>query len=67
MKLFAALVMFAQIKFDWNISLGTIIHLFGMVVCVVGLYVKLNDRLSALETKVDIIFAWWTKKMGTTE
>jgi hypothetical protein len=47
------------IRFDPTISLGTVVHLVILVATVVGMYVKLSNRIVQLETKIELMYAWW--------
>ena len=49
-------------RFDWTITFGTLVHLVGMIIAGGLVYTKLSDRLARLETKVDMIYEWWTKE-----
>lgn len=56
---------FWQVRFDWTLNFGTVLQLFGMFIMVVGLYIKLNERIQKLETKMDLVFSWWRNQMGS--
>lgn len=57
-------------QIDWTISLGTILHLIGTMLAILGLYAKLANkyaeiraevekRFTALEVKADLLMAWF--------
>lgn len=46
-------------RFDWSITLGTLIHLVALLVGFVWAWVKMRDRLVAIETKLAPVWAWW--------
>ena len=48
-------------KFDWTITLGTVVNLAGMLVGVVIIW----GRFRALETKVDAMWRWFMKQMNS--
>lgn len=48
-----------MIELQWTISVGTIIHAAALILTLVGMWVKLNTRLTRLETMLDPIWKWW--------
>jgi hypothetical protein len=48
----------AQIKLDW-LAGQTILQLVTTIGALIAVYVKLSDRLTALENKVDIMYEWF--------
>lgn len=55
------------ISIDWTVNFGTLLHLFGMLMAGVGLYLKINNRLASLEHKVDTMFGWWQRRINRLE
>lgn len=49
-------------RVDWAISLGTIVHLVSLLMGLVWAYIKVRERLVAIETKLDPLWLWWTEK-----
>lgn len=49
--------------FDPTISLGTVIQLATMLITVAVVWAKLAAKLGALETKVDALWDYFTKRM----
>lgn len=41
--------MTATIQMDWTISFGVVLHLFGMVIAIIGFWIALDRRLTKLE------------------
>lgn len=54
-------ILMAQITFDHTISLGSLLHIATTIGALIGLYVKLISRLTALEGKMDIMYGWFKK------
>jgi hypothetical protein len=48
----------AQIKLDW-LAGQTILQLVTTIGALIAVYVKLSDRLTTLENKVDIMYEWF--------
>lgn len=48
--------MTATIQMDWTISLGVIMHLFGMVMAIVGFWIALDRRLTKLEVSNSFLY-----------
>lgn len=46
-------------KWDPTISLGTVLNLAGLLVTLVFLGLKLERRLSSMETKVAALWKWF--------
>lgn len=53
-----------QIRFDPTISAGTILNTIAMVAALAGIYVKLSERVTIVETKLDMIWKWWCAQHG---
>jgi hypothetical protein len=47
-----------QIKLDW-LAGQTILQFITTIGALIALYVKLSDRLTSLENKMDIMYAWF--------
>ncbi len=45
-------------RIDWTISLGTLIHLGGVIVAGVILYMKLVQRMETTERRVGTLYIW---------
>lgn len=55
-------------KFEWSISLGTLLHLAGIVVAVIVAYVKLNGKVGQLQDFVREIREWkLPERLGSLE
>lgn len=48
-------------EFDWKISIGTIITGIGVMITILGVYWHMAGRLSEMETKLNIMFTWFTR------
>jgi len=44
-----------RVRWDPTISLGTIVHLVGLIGAGLGLYIKMSERLTILETQMRIV------------
>jgi hypothetical protein len=44
-----------RVRWDPTISLGTVLHLVGLIGAGVGLYIKMSERLTILETQMRIV------------
>ena len=44
-----------QVRWDPTISLGTVVHLVVLVGAGVGLFIKISERLTILETQMRIV------------
>lgn len=53
-----------MVQFDWTISLGTVLH--GIVVLggLFMVYVKMEHRLTSMETKINAMWHWWMKRLN---
>ena len=45
--------------FEPTITLGTVLHALTMVGVMIAAYVKLSNRLTMMETKLDVMWRWW--------
>ena len=50
-------------RLDRTISLGTVLHFVGVVVTLIVLYSGIVSRISALETRVETMWAWFAKRI----
>jgi hypothetical protein len=50
-------------EIKWTITLGEAIQIMVFLVGVVSVYVKMNDKLTRMETKVNLLYAWWCRQM----
>jgi len=48
------------IKFDWTISVGTLIEALAVVFTVVSMYVSMVRRMDKMEFKLDLIYQWFS-------
>ena len=53
----------SQITFEPRINFGTILEIVIFVTTGIGLYIRIEKRITALEDKVDILFEWWKNKV----
>ena len=42
-------------RLDWTLSIGTLIHLGALLIAIIGLYYKLEKRITVLETKMELL------------
>ena len=45
-------------KFDWTISLGTVLHLFGLLIILVFAYAKVAQKIETFEQAIHEIKGW---------
>ncbi len=48
------------VKFDWTISIGTLVELAAVIVAVVGMYISILRRIDKVEFKLDLIYQWFS-------
>lgn len=53
-------------RFDWTISLGTVIHLVSLLVAGVVLYMRLTQRMNTTERRVARLHVWVRELMRVT-
>lgn len=51
-----------RIKFDSTISLAHVLQVIVLLLALWGATVRLEGRLSALETKIDPVWKWFTAR-----
>jgi len=49
------------VTFNWDVSLGNVLTFLGMVVAFVVAHTRGVERLKEMETKVEMIYAWWVR------
>jgi len=52
---------------DLQVTLGDIISAAGPIVAIVGAYLRLSDRLTSAEFKVNLMWAGYLKALGVQE
>ena len=50
-------------RFDPSISLGTVLHLVGMLCGGIALYYRIINRIEVMETKLDPVINDWQERM----
>lgn len=53
-----------MITVNWTIDVGTIVQIISIVTTVVGCAFWLGRRLTRMEMKINIMWAWWLRHMG---
>ena len=48
------------IKFDWTISVGTLIEALAVVFTVISMYISMVRRMDKMEFKLDLIYQWFS-------
>lgn len=48
-------------EFDWKVSIGSVISALGVMITVLGIYWHMAGRLQEMETKLNIMFTWFTR------
>jgi len=49
------------VEFDWKVSIGSIVSALGVMITVLGVYWHMAGRLQEMETKLNIMFTWFTR------
>ena len=52
------------VKFDWTISLGTLIHLSTLILVMIGGYVRINRKIDKLLMQHNMIWRWFKAEHG---
>lgn len=50
----------------FTITLGEALQCLTFTVAAVAVYIRLSDRLTKMETKINIVFNWWIETYGHT-
>lgn len=48
----------------WTITLGEALQVLTFLFAGVALYVRLNNKLAALEAKLNLIYTWWSMQIS---
>ena len=48
--------------FDPTITLGAVLQVVTLLIGGGAVYVRISNRLTALETKLDVIYKWWERQ-----
>ncbi len=46
--------------FDFTINIGGVLAVLGIVITILKLHHGNVSRMARMETKIDILFSWWT-------
>ena len=56
-----------MIKFEWTITLGTLIQVATFLTAAFAIYNRIDNRLVRLETEVGMMYGWWRRHIGFDE
>lgn len=46
--------------FDFTINVGGVVAVLGIVITIIKLHASNVSRMARMETKLDILFSWWS-------